>query len=144
MSTFTVSRSHLGTHIWKGAVAGLAGGIVFGILMAVAGMLPTVAMLVGSQSAVVGVLVHLVISVAIGAGFGVIAGAFADRLWPVLGAGLVYGLVWWVLGPLLLMPAILGMPVLQIGPPAIMSLIGHLLYGLVTAAALYSLVRRTA
>lgn len=37
-----------------GAAAGLVGGIVFGMLMAMMGMLPTVAMLVGSSSAAVG------------------------------------------------------------------------------------------
>ncbi|MDA2809591.1 hypothetical protein O4J56_02965 [Nocardiopsis sp. RSe5-2] len=141
MSTIAFSRSHVIAHAWKGVVAGLAGGIVFGMLMAMTGMLPMIAMMVGSQSAVVGGLVHLVISAGIGLVFGVLAGGFADRLWPVLGAGLVYGLVWWVLGGLALMPAFLGMPVFTIDQTAMMSLMGHAVYGIVAALALWGLSR---
>ncbi|WP_160050422.1 hypothetical protein [Nocardiopsis sp. FR4] len=142
MSTIAHARSHALTHAWRGVVAGLAGGAVFGILMATAGMLPMVAMLVGSQSPAVGAVVHLAISAAIGLGFGVLAGAFADRLLPVLAAGLAYGLAWWVLGGLVLMPAALGMPLFPMDQAAMMSLMGHLVYGLVAALVLYALSRR--
>ncbi|MFJ6676063.1 hypothetical protein ACIQMJ_33600 [Actinosynnema sp. NPDC091369] len=37
-----------------GALAGLAGGLVFGLLMAGVGMLPVVGMLIGIENAVVG------------------------------------------------------------------------------------------
>ncbi|MHA6804500.1 RNA-guided endonuclease InsQ/TnpB family protein [Salinifilum ghardaiensis] len=53
------------------------------------------------------------------------------------GSGLAYGVIWWVLDGLLLMPAELGMPVLQMGTSAAQSLLGHLLYGIVTALVLY-------
>ncbi|NYE48117.1 putative membrane protein YagU involved in acid resistance [Spinactinospora alkalitolerans] len=142
MSTIAHARSHAVTHAWRGVVAGIAGGIVFGILMAMMGMLTTIAMLVGGGGAVVGGLVHLVISAGIGLVFGLLAGSFADRLWPVLGAGLVYGLAWWVLGGLVLMPAMLGMPMFQLNQAAMMSLVGHAVYGLVAAGALYGLSRR--
>ncbi len=52
-----------------GAAAGIAGGLIFGVLMVIKGMLPMVAMLVGSSSAVVGALVHLIISAGLGALF---------------------------------------------------------------------------
>ncbi|MGI8312941.1 hypothetical protein [Saccharopolyspora hattusasensis] len=123
-----------------GAVAGIGGGIVFGILMAVMGMLPMVAMLVGSDNAGVGVVVHLVISAILGVGFGLVAPF--TQFWPLLGAGVVYGAIWWVLGGLLLMPAGLGMPVFQLGAMAMWSLLGHLLYGIVTAAVLYGFRHR--
>lgn len=125
----------------SGALAGIAGGIVFGMLMAMMGMLPMVAMLVGSQSAVVGGLVHLVISVGIGALFGLVVPA--TTLGPLLGAGAVYGMVWWVLGPLVIMPARLGMPLFMINQAAWMSLMGHVIYGLVAAAVLFALRRHT-
>ncbi|MDI2027920.1 hypothetical protein QFW96_04840 [Saccharopolyspora sp. TS4A08] len=125
-----------------GAVAGLGGGIVFGVLMAATGMLPMIAMLVGAGGAGVGVVVHLAISVILGAGFGLIAPS--TRFWPLLAAGVAYGVLWWVLGGLLLMPAALGMPVLQLGATAMQSLMGHLIYGIVTAAVLFALRRRTA
>ncbi|MBB6171935.1 putative membrane protein YagU involved in acid resistance [Nocardiopsis mwathae] len=141
MSTIAHTRSHAVTYAGRGVVAGLAGGVVFGMLMAMTGMLPMVAMLVGSESAVVGGAVHLVISAAIGLVFGILAGAFAHRILPVLGAGLGYGLVWWVLGALVLMPTMMGMPVFMIDEAAVMSLMGHAVYGLVAAATLYALSR---
>ncbi|WP_017596639.1 hypothetical protein [Nocardiopsis potens] len=142
MSTIAHARSHALTHAWRGVLAGLAGGIVFGVLMAMTGMLPMVGMLIGTDNAVAGGVVHLIISAGIGLVFGLLAGAFADHAWTVLAAGAVYGLAWWVVGGLLAMPAMLGMPVLQMDQTAGMSLIGHLLYGLVAAAALYALSRR--
>ncbi|MFV2197068.1 hypothetical protein [Nocardiopsis sp. LOL_012] len=141
-ATITHARSHAFTHAWRGAAAGLVGGVVFGVLMALTGMLPMVAMLVGSESVVAGAIVHLAISAVFGAVFGIIAGAFADRVWSVLGAGLAFGLVLWVLGGLMAMPALLGMAMFPMGQTSMMSLMGHVLYGLVTAAALYGLSMR--
>lgn len=46
----------------------MAGGLVFGVLMAMMGMLPVIASMVGPDSAVVGFGIHLVISVLIGWG----------------------------------------------------------------------------
>jgi hypothetical protein len=39
-----------------------------------------------------------------------------------------------VLGPLLIMPAMLGMPLVQINSMTLMSLVGHLIYGAVAGA----------
>jgi uncharacterized membrane protein YagU involved in acid resistance len=127
-----------------GAAAGIAGGIVFGMLMAMRGMLPMIAGLVGSSSPVVGALVHLVISAGIGALFGLLAAGIANRIGPLLAAGAGYGVVWWVLGPLLIMPAMLGKPLFALNKTAVMSLMGHVVYGLVTAAVLYGIRRRSA
>ncbi|GAB2742431.1 hypothetical protein GCM10027174_14990 [Salinifilum aidingensis] len=128
------------SRVLHGAVAGIGGGIVFGVLMAMMGMLPMVAMLVGSGSAAVGAVVHLAISAILGAGFGLLVPV--AQFWPLLGSGLVYGVIWWVLGGLLLMPAGLGMPVLQMGTSAAQSLLGHLLYGIVTALVFYGIRHR--
>jgi uncharacterized membrane protein YagU involved in acid resistance len=123
-----------------GVIAGLAGGVVFGMLMAMMGMLPMIAMLVGSSSALVGAGVHLVISAGIGAVFGLLA---PHTGWGgLLAAGAVYGMAWWVLGPLVLMPAMTGMPLLVINMTAVASLLGHVIYGLVTAAVLAPVRRR--
>jgi hypothetical protein len=131
----------LATRIWQGAVAGIGGGIVFGMLMAMMGMLTTIAGMVGSTSPIVGALIHLVISAGIGASFGLLVPIV--RFWLLVGAGAIYGMVWWVLGPLVLMPAMLGMPLFAISAPTVMSLMGHIIFGLVTAAILYGLRRRT-
>lgn len=47
----------------------------------------------------------------------------------------MYGLVWWGLGPLLIMPAWMGMPVLSLNAMTGRSLMGHLIYGLVLGVA---------
>ncbi|MFI7482090.1 hypothetical protein ACH9EU_06690 [Kocuria sp. M1R5S2] len=52
--------------ITAGVIGGLAGGLVFGVLMAMTGMLPMVAALVGGESAVLGFGVHLVYGLVLG------------------------------------------------------------------------------
>ncbi|GAB3488417.1 hypothetical protein [Amycolatopsis cihanbeyliensis] len=123
-----------------GVFAGLAGGVVFGILMAMMDMLPMVAMLVGSQSAVVGALVHLVISAGIGASFAVLFPMAA--VGALVGAGAIYGAVWWVLGALIIMPAWLGMPVFMFNNNTWFSLMGHVVFGMVAGTVLFGLRRR--
>ena len=79
----------------NGVVGGLAGGLLFGILMQAIGMIPMVAMLVGSKSVVVGWVVHLAISSFIGASFAVLFGGWATQIVPAALFGLGYGVVWW-------------------------------------------------
>lgn len=129
--------------VLAGVVGGLAGGLVFGAMMATMGMLPMVASLVGSSSAAVGFFVHLVISVLIGLaltvpGGGLLAGSYLRAA----AIGLAYGALWWVLGPLLIMPAMMGMPVFAVDAASVMSLIGHLLYGLVLGLVAAAVLRR--
>jgi uncharacterized membrane protein YagU involved in acid resistance len=118
-----------------GVIGGVAGGLVFGAWMGIVGMLPMVASVVGSQSAVVGFIYHMFNSVIIGAVFGLVFGLLSHTYGQGALFGLVYGVIWWVLGPMILMPLLLGMG-LQFGaaftPPMLMSLVGHLAYGLIT------------
>jgi len=127
-----------------GAVAGLAGGVVFGMLMAMMGMLPMVAMLVRQESAIVGFMVHLVISAFIGGVYGIVAARLPAGWVTAVVAGMVNGVVWWVLGALILMPLGLGMAqmVFQIGADQWISLMGHLIYGVITALVFVPLSRR--
>lgn len=125
-----------------GVLGGLAGGVVFGMLMAMMDMIGMVAQLVGSSSAAVGWIVHLAISAFIGATFAVLLGSRAKTLVPAALIGMGYGVVWWVLGALLIMPAQLGMPVFELNATAWQSLIGHLLFGLVLGTVYAVLVRR--
>jgi uncharacterized membrane protein YagU involved in acid resistance len=113
-------------------------------MMSVMGMLPMVAMLVGSESAVVGFTVHMAISATIGAIYGVVASRLPRTPGVAVVAGAANGLVWWVLGALVLMPLLLGMNdmVLQIGGPQWMSLVGHLIYGVVTGLLYIPLSKR--
>lgn len=138
MTTLTQSQHVQVQRIINGSIAGLAGGVVFGLFMAATGMLTMVAGLVGSSSAIVGFVVHLVISAIIGAGYGVALGAQSRTYGSGAGLGTLYGAVWWVLGPLFLMPLMMGMGThfaLALTTPKLMSLVGHLLFGVVTGLA---------
>ncbi len=121
----------MGRRITAGVIGGLAGGLVFGVLMAIMGMLAMIAAMVGSTSALVGFGVHLVISVLIGLGLTVVLGGVLTGYGRGAVIGLAYGALWWVLGPLLMMPLMLGMPLFAVDTMALFSLMGHLVYGLI-------------
>ena len=114
-----------------GVGGGLVGGVMFGILMQMMNMIGMVAMLVGSKAVAIGWLVHLAISVFIGATYALLFARRATGLLPAAVIGMGYGVVWWVLGALLIMPAKLGMPTFRFHTTAWQSLMGHLIYGLV-------------
>lgn len=130
--------------IISGAPAGLAGGLVFGMLLAMMGMLPMIGMLVGIDSAVIGFIVHMGISAFIGGVYGLIAGRFPLTAKNAVIGGIINGAIWWVLGGLTMMPLLLGMTemILVIGSDQWMSLLGHLIYGLVTAFVFLPLAKR--
>ncbi|WP_088314176.1 hypothetical protein [Kineosporia sp. R_H_3] len=129
--------------VGAGVAGGLAGGLVFGLMMQMMGMMAMVAQLVGSTAVAVGWVAHLAISAFIGASFTVLGARFLGGLVTGLVAGAVYGMVWWVLGPLLLMPARLGMPLFTIDAMAWKSLMGHVVFGMVLGAVAAVAVRRT-
>ena len=142
MATTAESRAgiSLAQRIVGGVIGGIIGGLVFGAWMGVMGMLPMVASVVGSKSVVVGFLYHMFNSVIIGAVFGLVFGAFSHTYGQGALFGLLYGVIWWVLGPMILMPLMLGMGAQGVAsqfgaaftPPMLMSLVGHLAYGLIT------------
>jgi hypothetical protein len=146
----TTARSSAGSsvkhRIIGGVVGGVAGGLVFGAMMGMMGMLPMVASVIGSQSPLVGFLYHMFNSVIIGAVFGLIFGGLSHTYGQGAAWGLLYGAIWWVFGPLVLMPLMLGMG-LQFGmaltPPMLMSLVGHLIYGLITGLVYVGYVGHT-
>ena len=81
-----------------------------------------------------------------GVAFGLVFALATVRLarrWPVMAAaGLGYGLLLWVTGPLLLMPAVLGMPIWQFTTMAYQSLLGHLVFGVVLAVVVAAWANR--
>lgn len=129
-----VLSTPLGRRAIAGVAGGLAGGIVFGMLMAMMGMMGMIASLVGSGSAWVGFGVHLIISIAYGL---VLTLFFAGRFLTSYGrgtvTGIVYGVILWIIGPLLIMPMMLGMPLLAFNLTVMLSLMGHMIYGLLLA-----------
>ena len=145
------------SRIVAGIIAGVVAGVVFGIMMQMMSaptpdggkmpMMAMVAMVVGSQSLVVGWLYHLFNSAVIGALFGAFLGGRAHGYREGLAWGAAWGAFWWVLGALILMPVFLGMPPFAalrmppMRPVAMGSLVGHLIYGLVLGATYVRLWR---
>jgi len=135
------------TDVNSGIVAGVVGGVVFGIMMQMmnaptpeGGQMPMmgmVAKVVRSDNVFVGWLYHLLNSALIGAGFGWLFGSRSRNFVAGLGWGALYGFVWWVVGGLILMPLLLGMPPFApvqmepMRPLAMGSLVGHLIYGII-------------
>jgi hypothetical protein len=132
MTTLTRLSTDTSQKLIAGIIGGIAGGIVFGIMMAAMGMMPMIASLVGSQSAVVGFVVHMIIASFIGATFGLLFGSRVSYA-SGPGWGALYGFVWWILGPLLIMPLMMGATemLFAINATTLMSLVGHLIYGAV-------------
>jgi hypothetical protein len=102
--------------------------------MGMMGILPMIAKMAGSSSAAAGFGIHLIISAIIGVIFAVVVGGRLRTVGALAAAGLIYGLVWWLLGPLTLMPLFMGMGVGVNWTGAAMtaampSLVGHLVYG---------------
>jgi hypothetical protein len=100
-------------------------------------MMAMVAKVVKSDSMTIGWLYHLFNSAVIGAIFGwalarQVHGYGSGFTW-----GALYGTIWWILGGLILMPMLLGMPVFapltmeSMRPVAAGSLLGHVIYGLI-------------
>jgi uncharacterized membrane protein YagU involved in acid resistance len=116
----------------RGAVAGLVGGAVISQLM-LRGAVPEVAeRLTGAEGPLAGIGVNLGIGVAIGVSYGLLFRRLGQDVTCALGWGLSYGFLWWILGPLTLLPALLG------GDPewsaaaaggSLSALAGHLVYG---------------
>jgi uncharacterized membrane protein YagU involved in acid resistance len=96
--------------------------------------LPLVAGMMGSNSMVVGHFLHYVTGVFIGISFGVlfhrdIQGAGSGLIW-----GLNYGLLWWIIGPLTLLPLLLGGGMrpdwsLTAAQHSFSSWVAHIIYG---------------
>ena len=128
-----------------GAVAGLAGGLGCLPLMAAVTGLPTIAGLVGSRSPVVGVIVHLLTAGVIGISYGLLFERESPDVAAGIAWGLLYGLVWWFAGRLTLFPILQGVSFSwtpEAAAEALPVLMGHLIYGAVTAMAFLGFERR--
>jgi uncharacterized membrane protein YagU involved in acid resistance len=139
MNAMSAPRSTLGHAAMTGAVAGLAGGLAFGLVLLQLDVLPSMGLLLLAGSPVLAFIGHMMIAAIVGSGFGVLARWFRSDPGETVSLGLAYGALWWYLGPLTLLPLLLALrpawefSVVQQQFPA---LLGHLLYGTVTGLAL--------
>jgi len=145
MTTASNSMMKVNTrNLTLGAIGGLAGGVPFGLMMASMGMMPMIGMLIRVEDATVGWVVHALISAVTGALYGHFAPAFSKTWASAAIAGVVYGVIWWVLGALILMPAILGMTemIFVIGQMQWSSLMGHIIFTVIMALVFKALADR--
>ncbi|MFQ5946269.1 MAG: NAD(P)/FAD-dependent oxidoreductase [Anaerolineae bacterium] len=128
--------------ILLGSVAGVIGGLVFAWALSLQGMMGETAGLLGFSSVGAGVLLHLATSAAVGASFGALFRYHPDKLAATISLGVIYGLVWWILGPLTVSPILMGRsPTWEIteAGASFLNLVGHVVYGGVTGLSFYAL-----
>lgn len=128
-----------------GAIAGFAGGIVSSPIMLKTGVLTKVAGLDTSFSNWHGLLVHLLVSAAIGMTFGLLFRNESTNLSAGVAWGWLFGLIWWYLGPMTLLPLVLTGVCdwsTDAASALLPSLIGHLVFGAVTACVFLALQNR--
>lgn len=123
---------------WQGGVVGgLLGGAVMGIMLTVQ-MTPVIENAIpamyGLSGGLAGWIVHMFHAAILGVVFAAVAErADVDALGASLGAGLVYGVVLWLVLAVLVMPVWLGAVGFAGAPPLpnvnVQSLVGHLVYG---------------
>jgi hypothetical protein len=119
-----------------GALAGFAGGIVSSPIMLQTGVLSKVAGIDTSLTSLHGLALHLLVSALIGMSFGLLFRNESPNLGSGIAWGWLFGLMWWYLGPLTLLPLMLtGVCDWSTNAASALlpSLIGHLIFGAVTA-----------
>ena len=127
-----------------GGVGGLLGAWVFLWGIETAGFFPVVAGMVGMRSPAAGGLLHVLIGLVIAMTFALLfhrnaLGAGTALIW-----GMGYGVLWWILGPLTLLPLFTHSPIqwtVEAARANYSSLVAHLLYGAVVGLV-YALVNR--
>jgi uncharacterized membrane protein YagU involved in acid resistance len=128
-----------------GALAGLVGGLALLPIMTIVTRPSQPAGLVGGTSPIVGVIVHLFISGLIGISYGLLFEHESPDCAAGIAWGLLYGLVWWFVGRLTLFPILQGLSFTwthEAAADALPLLIGHLIYGVVTAVVFLVFERR--
>jgi hypothetical protein len=129
-----------------GGLGGLVGSWIFARGIEAAQFFPLVAGLMGSDTMALGRLLHYTIGITIGVSFGLffsrdVRGVGSSLVW-----GLGYGLVWWVIGPMTLLPILLGLETrpdwsLSAAQENVPSLVAHMLYGAIVGL-FYALANR--
>ena len=128
-----------------GAVAGFAGGLLSSPIMLKTGVLMRIAGLDTSFSNWHGLLVHLLVSTAIGMTFGLLFRNESANLSAGVAWGWLFGLIWWYLRPMTLLPLLLTGVCdwsTDAASALLPSLIGHLVFGAVTACVFLFLQNR--
>lgn len=128
-----------------GAFAGLVGGLVSSPILFATGVLSSVAGLDTHLSGAHGFLIHLLVSTLIGLSYGLLFRHEASSLGLGVMWGWLFGLIWWYIGPMTLLPLLLTGECdwrATAAAALLPSLTGHLIFGATTALVFLLLERR--
>src|ERR1700723_845463 len=128
-----------------GAFAGLMGGLVASPILIASGVLSSVAGLDTHLSGFHGFLVHIFVSAVIGMTYGLLFRHEASTLGLGVMWGWLFGLIWWYIGPMTLLPLLLTGECdwrASAASALLPSLSGHLIFGAITALIFLVLERR--
>ena len=128
-----------------GGLAGLTGGLVSAPVMLATQALPTIAGVDTNFSGFHALAIHLLVSALIGMSYGLLFRHEASSLALGVMWGWLFGLIWWYLGPMTLMPLLLTGQCdwsTAAASALLPSLMGHLIYGAITALTFLLLERR--
>jgi len=128
-----------------GAAAGLFGGIVASPILLATHALPKIVGLDTTLSGFRGLILHLLVSAGIGMTYGLLFRNEASSLGLGIAWGWLFGLIWWFVGPMTLLPLLLTGVCdwsTDAASALLPSLMGHLIYGAGTAFAFFLLERR--
>lgn len=127
-----------------GTIAGILAGVIFGIIMmfttassptgAEVSMLESMALAVGAESVWAGWLLQLISSAIIGLIFGAAFGNKVANYKSGAGYGALFGVIWWAVNGLLIMPLMGAGVALGFG-----TLIGYLVFGVVMGSLFVAL-----
>ena len=84
--------------VLMGISAGIIGGVFITIVMLLVGAYPRLAILLGAENDLTGLLAYLLISILIGLLYGLLFQQDATHLGAGMAWGIVYGIFWWYLG----------------------------------------------
>jgi hypothetical protein len=130
-----------------GVAAGALGGSLCSVILLLTGSLQEMGTVFGGSSLVFGVVIIMSVSIFSGMGYGLLFRHEAPDAASAVAWGLIYGLLWWFIGPMTLLPILLGGSLSWTTGTAaslLPSLIGHLIYGAGTALTFLALERRRA
>jgi NADH dehydrogenase len=134
--------STLGRDMLFGAASGFIGGSFFAWGLLNQGMMVKMVGLLGVSTSATGILLHLLLSVLLGAAFSAIFRYHPESYATSISFGLLFGLLCWMIVPLTLSPILGGTSPKWSAVEAASAfpfLIGYLLYGAITALSFYLL-----
>lgn len=134
----------MGITLYAGVLAGLAGGLVSGIMLQLMWVLTPLSLLLGlPPRPSTGWIPHILLSLVFGVAFAFFAAAFLPQRSSAVAGGLVTGLIAWVLGPLTLVPLWIGLPPqFTLASRWLKVLAAYLVYGLVLGKVFHAFRER--